>query len=165
MLYSRPERADASPRQQAAKQRRAAKVACGASRTYPSRPRMKSCGAATAGCMQAIPVRFLRSLLRSFRNSVALYPCGYRRTLLSLRVVAPRLHSSRVPSRLHRVRDASPLAYPNGVSQFDRGLLWNPSGYLNHARFLFPACAARRWAMMFNAFGVGPVAYGFNTRS
>ena len=76
----------------AAKQRRAANVACGASHTFTVRPRLQSCGAATAGNPNLRQrLIFLRSLLRSLGVWARIGSCGLRRTLHSLRVVAPRL--------------------------------------------------------------------------
>ena len=117
MQSSGRERTGASPRQKAAKQRRAANVACGASLTLTIRPRLQSCGAATAGNpnLRQRPI-FLRSLLRSLGVWARIGSCGLRRTLHSLCVVAPRLlraFAEGLPNETDNTHQRTPTAFHN----------------------------------------------------
>ena len=84
-----------TPGQTAAKQRRAANVACGDSHTSAVQPPTQSCGAADEGNKDPRHNEsILRSLLRSLNPRTATESCGWRHTLRSLRVVAPRLQAA-----------------------------------------------------------------------
>ena len=125
--------------QTAAKQRRVATVACGASHTNRATHHRQTCGAAAAGPGQPKhQTTFLRSLLRSLVSDVESKSCGWRHTLRSLRGVAPRLPGSLPVLKRQRPADEGQTVPDlRNCPQIDRGRQRSGQALIEFA-FLLP---------------------------